>query len=119
MKELWTGIHHQKGDEIYEVRFKTNDFKSYKFVQDACREALDTNWTNDQPYLDKEEDTSGHFIKINDNIFNLDDNKLSIIYKCPYCEYIHSFKIKEMEFNWNTCGWFTCQCGHKVHYEKI
>jgi hypothetical protein len=116
MKEMWTGIHHKNGDEIYEVRFKTNDFKSYKFVQDACREALDTNWTEDTPCLDKEEDKNNKYrwIKINDRVFDLKDNSI-IEYNCPKCNEQYLFKPDEIDVY--SC--FCCECGYVVHYEKI
>lgn len=118
MKEMWTGIHHKNGDKIYEVRFKTNDFKSYKFVQDACREALDTNWTKDMSKSKKEsENEEPRWIKIDHIIFDLKDNPV-IKYNCPKCNKEFLFKPNEIECR-NLYTYFRCDCGYVVEYEKI
>lgn len=119
MKEMWTGIHHKNGDEIYEIKFKTNDFNSYKFVQKACREAIDTNWTNDKPASDKEAADNFRWLRIDDTVYDI--NKISIVKHDCKCGYIaHHFDIEEMIGSWNTAGIFTCdECGRKITYEFL
>ena len=119
MKEMWTGIHHKNGDEIYEIKFKTNDFNSYKFVQKACREAIDTNWTEDMPYqeeIEEESDQKFRWLSLDGNLFDLSEERI-VEYQCPKCGKEYLFKIDEMD--WNDCGWFECVCGYKVTYEKV
>lgn len=102
MKEMWTGIHHKNGDEIYEIRFKTNDCHSYKFVQKACREAIDTNWTEDAPTSDKEEDKQHfHWFKVDNHLFDLSKERV-VEYQCSRCGKEYLFNPDEMV--WNDCG---------------
>ena len=49
MKEMWVGITPNKEEYKYEVRFRTDDKAAYKFVEEACRNAIDINWPDKEP----------------------------------------------------------------------
>lgn len=128
MKEMWTGVYPNKKEYKYEVRFRTDDEYAYKFVEEACRNAIDINWCDEKPDPDprlktvtqetfKAKRHNGFkWIKINGDMYDLTENLL-VEYQCPKCGKEYLFNINEMD--WNDCGWFTCNCGKEVRYEKI
>lgn len=126
MKEMWTGIYPNKKEYKYEVRFRTDDKTAYKFVEEACRNAIDINWPDKEPDTGLKTVTQETFkakrhngfkwIKIDDDIYDLTESHL-VEYQCPKCGKEYLFHTDEMD--WNDCGWFSCSCGHKVKYEKI
>lgn len=125
MKEMWTGIYPNKKEYKYEIRFRTDDKIAYKFVEEACRNAIDINWPDKEPDtegFEKENKTTDkiyHWLKVDDNIiYNIKKN-LVIEYTCPKCGKEYLFKPNEIEFERNNRGWFTCVCGYKVKYEKV
>ena len=119
MKEMWTGIYPNKKEYKYEVRFRTDDKAAYKFVEEACRNAIDINWPDKEPDAEeskKESNQKFRWFSLDSNLFDLSEVKI-VEYKCPKCGKEYLFKIDEID--WNDCGWFTCKCGYKVKYEKI
>ena len=126
MKEMWTGIYPKRKDYNYEIRFRTDDKIAYEFVAEACRNAIDINWpdkesdprlkTVTQETFKTKRHNSFKWIKINEDIYDLTENLL-VEYKCSKCGKEYLFNINEMD--WNDCGWFTCNCGKEVRYEKI
>ena len=45
MKEMWTGVYPNKKEYKYEIRFRTDDEHAYLFVQEACRNAIDIDFS--------------------------------------------------------------------------
>lgn len=121
MKEMWTGIYPNKKEYKYEIRFRTDDEHAYKFVEEACRNAIDVDWSDEMPDLDKEEhkeENSQKFrwLSLDGNLFDISEERI-VEYQCPKCGKEYLFKIDEMD--WDDCGCFSCSCGRKVSYEKI
>jgi predicted RNA-binding Zn-ribbon protein involved in translation (DUF1610 family) len=118
MKEMWTGVYPNKKEYKYEVRFRTDDKAAYKFVEEACRNAIDTNWPDkesDKTEDKQKDDKKFNWFKIDSDLFDI--SKIRIVeFKCPRCGKEYLFKIDEI--TWNDCGWFDCVCGYKVKYEK-
>ena len=127
MKEMWTGVYPNKKEYKYEIRFRTDDKTAYEFVEEACRNAIDINWPDKEsdPRLKtvtqetfKATDKIHHWLKVDGIIYDIKEG-LIIEYTCPKCGKEYLFNPSEMEFEWNDCGWFTCNCGKEVRYEKI
>ena len=123
MKEMWTGIYPNKKEYKYEIRFRTDDEYAYKFVEEACRNAIDINWCDEKPAQERKEenkatDKTHHWLKIDGIIYDTKEG-LIIEYTCPKCGKEYLFNPSEMDFEWNNCGWFTCKCGKEVEYEKV
>ena len=119
MKEMWTGIYPNKKEYKYEIRFRTDDKSAYKFVEEACRNAIDIDWRNKEK-SDQETKKSSKFrwLIIGNTVYEIAKEPPVIEIECK-CGYItHKFNIKEMIDGWNTTGIFTCgECGRKITYE--
>ena len=100
MKEMWTGVYPNKKEYKYEIRFRTDDEHAYLFVQEACRNAIDINWCDEKP------DPDPRLKTVTQETF-----------KAKKHNDFKWFKIDEM--TWNDCGWFDCECGCRVSYEKV
>ena len=124
MKEMWTGIYPNKKEYKYEIRFRTDDEHAYLFVQEACRNAIDIDFSVEKLVAqEKKEENKAtgkvhHWLKVDGIIYDIKEG-LIIEYTCPKCGKEYLFNPSEMEFEWNDCGWFTCNCGKEVKYEKI
>ena len=122
MKEMWTGVYPNKKEYKYEVRFRTDDKTAYKFVEEACRNAIDIDWPDKEPNTEACEQESNqkfHWLKIgNNHLFDISKERV-VEYNCSNCGREYLFKLDEIEFDENDCGWFMCHCGKEVKYEKI
>ena len=119
MKEMWTGVYPNKKEYKYEIRFRTDDKTAYKFVEEACRNAIDINWENVEPTSDKEAADEFRWLRVDNTVYDI--NKINIVKHDCKCGYIaHNFDIEEMIGSWNTAGIFTCdECGRKITYEFL
>ena len=115
MKEMWTGVYPNKKEYKYEIRFRTDDEHAYLFVQEACRNAIDIDFSTEKLAQEKKIDRE-HWLKLDNDLFDISKEKV-VEYQCPKCGKEYLFKIDEMI--WNDCGWFDCVCGYKVKYEKV
>lgn len=117
MKEMWTGIYPNKEEYEYkyEIRFRTDDEHAYLFVQEACRNAIDIDFSAEKLAQEKKIDRE-HWLKLDNDLFDISKERV-VEYQCPKCGKEYLFKIDEM--TWNDCGWFECSCGYKVKYEKV
>ena len=128
MKEMWTGVYPNKKEYKYEIRFRTDDKTAYKFVEEACRNAIDINWpdkesdprlkTVTQETFKAKKNNDFKWISIDGDLYDLTESHL-VEYQCPKCGKEYLFKPSEMEFDKSDCGWFECPCGYKVKYEKV
>lgn len=119
MKEMWTGIFPKRKDYNYEIRFRTDNKYAYKLVQEACREAIDTDCANESPAPDKEAADEFRWLRVDNTVYDI--NKINIIKHDCKCGYItHNFDTREMIGSWNTAGIITCsECGRKITYEFL
>lgn len=127
MKEMWTGIYPNKKEYKYEIRFRTDNEYAYKLVQEACREAIDTDCANESPDPRFKTVTQETFkaterfrwLRVDNKVYDI--TKTSVVEIDCECEFTtHRFDIQFMIDNWNTSGIFTCsKCHRRIIYEFL
>ena len=116
---MWTGVFPERKDYKYEIKFRTDNEYAYKLVQEACREAIDTDCTNETSFGDKREADKFRWLRVDNTVYNID--KICIVEHDCKCGCIsQKFDIKEMLGAWNTAGILTCsECWRKITYEFL
>ena len=120
MKEMWTGIYPNKKEYKYEIRFRTDDKSAYKFVEEACRNAIDIDWRNKKANQEKEKHSKFRWLRVGNTVYEIAKEPPVIEIECECGCVTHRFDIQDMINNWNTAGIFTCgECRRRIVYELL
>jgi hypothetical protein len=117
---MWTGIFPKRKDYNYEIRFRTDNEYAYKLVQEACREAIDTDCANESPAPEnKKEIERFRWLRVDNKVYDI--TKTPVVEIDCECDILtHRFDIQDMIDNWNTAGIFTCgECHRRITYELL